>query len=434
MSTEPQGEAPDSPAPTFAELTARRRGPVRRFMRSHRMLMDVLLALAYFLVTAPAALESADNGRWVPWVGVTAIALILTVRHRWPMAVLGLVFVCEIGLQLVDPYFSATSLAIWLVLYTTATLYASKRMFLMTGLISAMQLLVQFVIVLPAFRAPEADTRYLLQDVPEADVFIWMLAALTVLSNFAVVGIGAAVRNNRLHDAELANWGARVQGLAQVAERNRIAREMHDVVAHSLSVMIALSDGARVVLQRDPDRAAGVLDELSSTGRGALADMRRVIGVLRDGSDAPLAPQPASSTLAEMLEGFRVAGLPLKVTSTGPALPGNAAFQLTVYRIVQESLTNVLRYGRAVTRVHVEISRDGDTARIKVTDNGQLIDAKRDAIGSGQGLRGMGERAAIYDGSVYAGPGPHGGWVVHAILTIPEQATDHQTSQGENSR
>ncbi|WP_417220074.1 sensor histidine kinase [Arthrobacter sp.] len=434
MSTAPQGEGPESPAPTFAELTEKRRGPVRRFMRSHRVLVDVLLALAYFLVSAPSALESAANGRGAPWAGVIVISLLLTVRRRWPMVVLGLVFLCEIGMQLFDPYFSATSLAVWLVLYTTATLYAGRRMFMMVGLISAMQLLVQFVVVLPAVRDPAAVGRLMLVDVPEVNTFIWMMAALTVLSNFAVVGIGAAVRNNRLHDAELANWGARVQRLAQVAERNRIAREMHDVVAHSLSVMIALSDGAQVAMRRDPDRAAGVLAELSSTGRGALADMRRVIGVLRDGSDAPLAPQPASSSLAEMLEGFRVAGLPLKTTHSGAALPGDAAFQLTVYRIVQESLTNVLRYGRAVTRVEVSISREEDTVRIKVTDNGQLPGATRDAIGSGQGLKGMGERAAIYDGSVYAGPGPRGGWVVHAILTVPEHAVNHEHTQGETTR
>lgn len=433
MSTDPQGEGPETPAPTFAELTEKRRGPVRRFMRSHRTLVDVLLALAYFLASSPSALESATNGRGAPWAGVIVISLLLTLRRRWPMVVLGLVFLCETGMQLFDPYFSATSLAVWLVLYTTATLYASKRMFMMAGLISAMQLLVQFVVVLPAARAPEAVGRYLLAEVPEVNTFIWMMASLTVLSNFAVVGIGAAVRNNRLHDAELANWGGRVQRLAQVAERNRIAREMHDVVAHSLSVMIALSDGAQVAMQRDPGKAAGVLGELSSTGRSALADMRRVIGVLRDGSDAPLAPQPASSSLAEMLEGFRVAGLPLQVTHTGPSLPGDAAFQLTVYRIVQESLTNVLRYGRAVTRVEVGISRDEDTVRIKITDNGQFAGATRDAIGSGQGIRGMGERAAIYGGSVYAGPGPRGGWVVHAILAVPEQAAKNQLPQGETT-
>ncbi|MGP5072354.1 sensor histidine kinase [Arthrobacter rhombi] len=434
MSTAPLGEAPETPAQTFAELTEQRRGPLRRFMRSHRTLMDVLLAVTYFLVTAASGLESALNGRWLPWAGVLLIAVLLVVRRRWPMAVLGVVFLIEVGMQLVDPYFSATSIAVWLVLYTTATLYTARRMFTMAALLSAMQLLVQFVVVLPAFQVPEAATRFLVEDTPPAETFVWMMAALTVLSNFSVVGIGAAVRNKRLHEAELANWGSRVQRLAQVAERNRIAREMHDVVAHSLSVMIALSDGARVVLRRDPERAAGVLDELSSTGRSALADMRRVIGVLRDGSNAPLAPQPASSSLSDMLEGFRVAGLPLQITHTGSALPVDAAFQLTVYRIVQESLTNVLRYGRAVTRVHVDLSRDEDTVRIKVTDNGQLLGAKRDAIGSGQGLKGMSERAAIYDGSVYAGPGPRGGWVVHAILTVPEQATEHQPSQGEATR
>ena len=147
--------------------------------------------------------------------------------------------------------------------------------------------------------------------------------------------------------------GGRAPRLGSVTERNRIAREMHDVVAHSLTVMVTLSDGAAVVVHKDPERAAGVLAELSRTGRTALADMRRVLGVLRDDAaagHAPREPLAAGGNLAKLLEGFRTAGLPVHYTHTGPSLPGDAAFQLTVYRIVQESLTNVLRYGRALSR------------------------------------------------------------------------------------
>lgn len=140
-------------------------------------------------------------------------------------------------------------------------------------------------------------------------------------SNILFVAVGSAVRNHRLHEAELANWAARVQTLAQLRERNRIAREMHDVVAHSLSVMIALSDGAAVVLKRDPQRAGEVLAELSATGRHALGDMRRVIGVLRTGNDASLEPQPSGDSLEKMLEGFSVAGLPLRFTNPGRHCP-----------------------------------------------------------------------------------------------------------------
>jgi signal transduction histidine kinase len=207
---------------------------------------------------------------------------------------------------------------------------------------------------------------------------------------------------------------------------------MHDVVAHSLTVMISLSDGAAVVVRKDPARAAEVLGELSRTGRTALADMRRVLGVLRDDSapgQAPREPLAGGDSLGKLLEGFRTAGLPLHLTHTGPSLPDDAAFQLTVYRIVQESLTNVLRYGRSLGRVDVAIARNGPTVTIDVVDDGKgTVDSggsaaapaarqSRGSVGTGRGLSGMQERARIYAGTVEAGPiADHHGWRVHAVL------------------
>jgi signal transduction histidine kinase len=204
--------------------------------------------------------------------------------------------------------------------------------------------------------------------------------------------------------------------------------------------MVSLSDGAAVVVQKDPDRAAGVLAELSSTGRAALADMRRVLGVLRDESaagHAPRGPLVAGGDLAKLLEGFRTAGLPLHHTHTGPSLPGDAAFQLTVYRIVQESLTNVLRYGRALSRVDVSILRNGPLVTIDVTDDGRgTVDpggpgsgtpdplgwaGAGGAGGTGQGIAGMRERARIYAGTVQAGRTGDGGWQVHAELNCHDE-------------
>ncbi|MEE1621076.1 sensor histidine kinase [Zafaria sp. J156] len=426
-------EGPGTPDPTFAELADRRRGPVLRFIRQRPGVVDLLVVAGYLLVSAFSAAGALDRGTWVPAAAVAGIAVALAVRRRWTFAVLAAVMVLEAAIMIADPLFGAGSIGLWIALYTAATKYASKRMFIMAVLVSAVEILLLMLWVVPALDAAEDITAFLGPGDPRPSDVVWLIAAFVLVFNSAAVGIGAAVRSNRLHDAELTNWGLRVRTLAQAGERNRIAREMHDVVAHSLSVMIALSDGAAVVLKRDPDRAAEVLRELSSTGRGALADMRRVIGVLRDGSNAPLAPQPASSSLKEMLDGFRVAGVPLRFSHEGPALPTDAAFQLTVYRIVQESLTNVLRYGRGVTRVTVELSRDGDTVRIKVADNGQLAGTPREPVGSGQGLKGIAERTAIYDGSVYAGPGPQGGWVVHAILTAPRGPEPTTGPQGEDS-
>jgi signal transduction histidine kinase len=256
--------------------------------------------------------------------------------------------------------------------------------------------------------------------------------ATITLSNFIATGIGISVRQRREHEQEVAAWAARTARLASVNERNRIAREMHDVVAHSLTVMISLSDGAAVVARKSPERAGEVLGELSRTGRTALGDMRRVLGVLRDdaGAAAPPLPLAAGDSLSKLLEGFRTAGLPLHYSHTGPALPDDAAFQLTVYRIVQESLTNVLRYGRSLGRVDVSIVRNGSTVTIDVLDDGAGVPGVPapdstaghspvpGSYGTGQGITGMSERARIYAGAVEAGRSRRG-WRVHAVLTWP---------------
>jgi len=238
------------------------------------------------------------------------------------------------------------------------------------------------------------------------------------------------VRNSRIHEAELNHWASQVSRLAQVQERNRIAREMHDVVAHSLSVMIALSEGARVVAKRDQGRADEVLNELSGTGRAALADMRRMLGVLRQEEAGDLAPQPTGGNVEQLLEGFRTAGLPVSFTHTGDPLPEDTTFQLTVFRIIQESLTNSLRYARNVSDVQVRLERRRDELRMEIMDNG---DATRvPSIGSGRGLRGMRERAALFDGTVDAGPLASGGWIVKAVLKLPECSLQNETKKAVN--
>ncbi|NTW42187.1 MAG: hypothetical protein HGA44_20300 [Cellulomonadaceae bacterium] len=232
------------------------------------------------------------------------------------------------------------------------------------------------------------------------------------------------MRNRRLHVAELVARGnalARDRDqqalLARAAERTRIAREMHDVVAHSLSVMIALADGAGAALDRAPDRSRAALDELSATGRTALADMRRVLGVLHE-PDAPLQPQPGSDDLGELVERFRATGLPVRTAGLACPLPADTGLQLAVYRIVQESLTNALRYAPATALVDVTISRSPSSVEVVVTDTGAgaLV---VDQGGAGHGLVGMRERVEVYGGTVTAGPW-RGGWRVHAVLPWQE--------------
>lgn len=422
MSENASKEAFGTPEVSFDELSAQRMGRLRSLMRRKPRCVDAVVVLLYFLLSLPSIIESALADRWPTVALLVVTGFVLYFRRRWPMAILILVAATDSVATLLDSSYFGSSTGLWIALYTASTQYAARRMFVLAILISALQCLIFVVIGVPGMFTDSPEDQRALADVGGRAVLTVLGVAFLAGSNLFFVAVGSAVRNHRLHEAELANWAVRVQTLAQVRERNRIAREMHDVVAHSLSVMIALSDGASVVLKRDPQRAGEVLAELSATGRNALADMRRVIGVLRTGDGAPLEPQPAGDSMAQMLEGFTVAGLPLRFTQSGPPLPKDATFQLTVYRIIQESLTNVLRYGRNVTRVNVLVDRAGDAVSIRVSDDGTQRGGRREGVGSAQGIRGMGERAALFDGTLTAGPSPEGGWSVVATLKIPHPA------------
>ncbi|WP_454699861.1 sensor histidine kinase [Arthrobacter humicola] len=415
---------------SFAALADRRRGRLRRYLHRHPRAMDAVVVLCYLLLVTPTAVDAVLDGGWAATALLAAVAAALSFRRTHPVAVVAAVAVLEVGITLLHPWGSNVSAGLWFALYALAV--QRPRRFSITALAlsnTPLSLLYFLTLVGPLERAlPSGGPA-----APENSQLVFgIVAGITItLSNIIATGIGISVRQRQEHEQEIAAWAARTAELGSVTERNRIAREMHDVVAHSLTVMLTLSDGAAVVVRKSPDRAAEVLAEISRTGRTALADMRRVLGVLRDESpvgQAPRQPLSAGNSLAKLLEGFRTAGLPLHYSHTGPALPEDAAFQLTVYRIVQESLTNVLRYGRALGRVDVNMARTDGTVTIEVLDDGKGTVGHAAAaapmaaaggarpLGSGQGLTGMRERAGIYGGTVEAGRPAGGGWRVRAVL------------------
>ncbi|MCU1510688.1 MAG: two-component sensor histidine kinase [Arthrobacter sp.] len=409
----PAGQADAS----FAEITARRRGRLRRYLFQHPRVMDAVVVLCYLILVTPTAVESVLDGAWPAAVLLAAAAGALLFRRACPVRVVAAVAAVEVAVTLMHPWGSNVSAGLWFSLYAVAVVRARRFAIITLSAATAPLALVYVLLAVGPLDGRLPDTAV---STPENFQLIASIAAgiSITLSNVIATGIGISVRQRREHEHEIAAWAERSARLGSANERNRIAREMHDVVAHSLTVMISLSDGAAVVAKKDPGRAADVLGELSRTGRTALADMRRVLGVLRDDSAgyAPREPLVAGDNLAKLFEGFRTAGLPLHYTHTGPSLPEDAAFQLTVYRIVQESLTNVLRYGRALGRVEVGIVRDGSTVTIDVSDDGRGTIGAGASVGTGQGLTGMRERARIYAGSVEAGRSADGGWRVHAVL------------------
>lgn len=403
----------------LTEFSTKRRGPVRRFFFKRPVIMDLTVVLVFILLSAFNSISLASTGQPWPLVFTVLIAALLIFRRRVPLIVLILVSVCEMAVLLIPPsqaYFSGLGLIF--ALYSLAAARGAKPGFIANAAVSlplgALMFWVFSSIQLPA----QLD-----------GIYPWTLWISTVgfmiLGNVIATGIGVMVWRDRKHDLELQEWARGNVRLASANERNRIAREMHDVVAHSLSVMIALSDGAQVALNRSPERADEALQKLSQTGRSALADMQRVLGVLRleePVEQAERRPLARDFDVEGLLAGFRAAGMPLSFSFSGPALPADPGFQLTVYRIVQESLTNVLRYAQHVSRVEVKISHLHPFVELMVSDDGRGGLAKTEAVvrGSGQGLIGMRERAAAYAGQVAAGPRGSGGWLVEARLACPE--------------
>lgn len=394
-------------AASLTEFAARRRGPIRRFFVEHPVAMDALVLFIYLGLSLPGAIYIAlhDSSSW--GIGVVLLsAAVLLFRRHWPVLVVAVLAVLEPVSVLVANGNASIGVGLWFGLYAVAAVHTVRTSFVVTLAASAPSVAALWFVPADSFA--------------QGPFAIWVTAGILLLTNVVATGIGATIRRDRAHARELLARALENAELASVSERNRIAREMHDVVAHSLSVMIALSDGAGVVLKRDAARAGEVLEELSTTGRTALADMRRVLGVLResDADSAPRLPLPAEQSLSSLLEGFRIAGLPIRYVSAGPSLPQDQAFALTVYRIVQESLTNVLRYGKSVTVVEVAISREADKVWIRVADDGRgAMDGRQaQSVGAGLGIVGMAERASIYAGKVQAGPAANGGWVVNATL------------------
>ncbi|MFB8247413.1 sensor histidine kinase [Streptomyces sp. NPDC055952] len=245
--------------------------------------------------------------------------------------------------------------------------------------------------------------------------------------------IGATVRTRRDHTEALEDRARRLESerdqqarLATAAERARIAREMHDIIGHNLSVITGLADGGRYAAAKSPERAAQALDAIATTSRQALTELRRLLDVLREEENeeakepADLAPQPGLTDLDQLLDGVRAAGLPVHLTVDGtPTLPPGR--QLTVYRVVQEALTNTLKHAGPHTTAAIDLSyREKAAVTVTITDTGTAPPRSPDTRAAGRGLPGMRERTALYGGTLEAGPRPHPeqGWRVR--LHLPE--------------
>ena len=324
-------------------------------------------------------------------------------RHRSPVLIFAAVYAMVFVQYLVTPQNVPSDVALLVALYRVGVDRELRTVWAAGGVTSVLVLLDGLRIV-PRHTSGSA--------VVEAAVG---MAGLVI----AAAAIGAYVRSRRAYLDAVADRAAR-------SERERIAREMHDVVTHSLSVMVTLADGAKAAA--GPGKAADAMGMVAGTGRQALGDMRRFLEVLRDDEpDAARHPQPGIAQLEELVDAVRAAGLPVRLAFEGDAAGLPAAVQLTVYRVVQESLTNTLKHAGSGggARARVLVSRGEDYVDIEVCDAGGIRSGGSGALGvsgvssnSGHGVAGMRERVAAYGGRLDAGPRAGGGWRVLARLPL----------------
>ncbi|TKJ98074.1 hypothetical protein PlfCFBP13513_00775 [Plantibacter flavus] len=379
-----------------------------RWFSAHRRVVDALVAGTCLLVQALGLVLPGAQSLWPGLPLVILSSVLLLWRRRYPRAILVAVALANTAGVLLPAPVAPVTLPAAVALYTVAAMLPTRAA--LSG-----------YVVLVGLPASGLLVRLLMTGSTQAPSLLEPLALLALAAGVAARG----VTQRRAALTQLVNQRLTT---ARVVERQRIAAEMHDVVAHSLSTMISLADGASSGWERHPGRSARALEQLGGVGRSALGEMNRVLQVLREG-DAVLDQRLHRSghnvsDVEEVVEIFRSTGMPVTLTCSGGAMPEQPALVTTVYRIVQESLTNVLRYAVGPTRVEVGIDVAPGTVAVRVTDDGR-IDTHRTRApsqGSGQGLPGIAARAAAYGGTSEAGPCAGGGWSTSVTLHIDRGA------------
>lgn len=384
-------------------------------LRRRPWLLDLALAAGVLLMALPQLAFWADQpeGLGVRLALTVALLLPLAARRRHPTAMF--LFTC--GIALVQWVLGVTLAADVVLLIHLATV-ASRHVLRVAVAAAA---IVEAGLVLATLRwdfaastgLPYAQTLLLLS-APVAAAF---LLGVTVRARRQAV---QALVDRARH---LEREGEQRAALAVGEERTRIARELHDVVAHSLAVMVTMADAAALKLARDPEAARGAIVEVSRTGRSALDDMRRLLGVLRPSAATEVERDaPGVRQLPALADVAHASGLPvlLRVDVDPSQLP--AALDLTVYRIVQESLTNVIKHATGASRIDVAVTVTGQELTVDVLDDGRSHGERPLDAPSGYGLTGMAERVALHGGTLQCGPRPGHGWKVSARLPLPSSA------------
>ncbi|MEU6410764.1 sensor histidine kinase [Microbispora sp. NPDC046933] len=387
-------------------------GRLRAWTRRHSKLVDALtispLALLSLVTVEAFSRAGSAGGRYVGVPGLLLLSAALIVPLVWrrdhPREVFAVVAAVSSVQWLLDVIVMPGNIAVLVALYGVAS-RCTLRWALAAGAVA------EFGLLLATLRwSPDSGQAW-----PSSSAFIVAVWIAGIYANtrrrYVESLVERAERAERERDQQ-----ARI---AAAAERARIARELHDVVAHNVSVMVVQADGAGYAIDGDPEQARRAMQAISATGRQALAEMRRLVGVLRHDAGSPAeeyAPQPGVAQLGDLIRQVRDSGLPTEFTVSGTAQTLPEGEQLAVYRIVQEALTNALKHGGPGTRAWVEMTYGRGEIELRISDDGRGAAAPR--LVGGHGLIGMRERAAMYGGSVDAAPRPGGGFRVVARIPV----------------
>jgi signal transduction histidine kinase len=427
----------------------RRLADLRLFVTGRRQyLLDAVLAA----VLALASLRTfAGWHHGAPAYSAMIVAGLL-IQHRWPVQALALAS-AGTGMQQYFSYGDLRPIHLGPVIVLFVLTRQAHRRWIPVAALAVLLAAAYLLSVRQTFQRvdPELDSKWLATYAKSPDVAEAIRAKIEaspaqssagqldtafseafgfMLMLVLAFAVAIAVRSRRAHQrtlgqraADLAREQRHREALAAAAERARIARELHDVVAHSLAVIVAQAQAAVAAQRRHPERTTQALHEVITVGRGSLAEMRRLLGAVRPGPDGDpaLAPESGIGALPALVDRVRAAGTPVRLQVDGEPTPLPTGVDLSAYRIIQEALTNTLKHAGAGATASVRLAFRPGHVEIEVTDDG-LGRPVEPATGQGNGLRGIAERVGLLGGELTVGPVPAGGFRVRARLPIePEQ-------------
>jgi signal transduction histidine kinase len=389
---------------------------VQSWGKSQPTVVDGLSVFILLALSSPHLALHPTHPPVVGWLLQPLMFLPLIWRRRAPVAVFGVIALAAFVQWVLGTLLPTGDFALLIALYSVSAHSVLRR-------VVGAAAVLEFGVLLASHRWAEGRN--------EPRMFL-LLSGMTTAAT--VIGLNA--RTRRAYLASLEERARRLEferdqqaRIAAAAERASIAREVHDVVTHSLSVMVALTDGASFAVHTAPDRAAEAIGKASEVGRQAIADMQRVLGVLRasdgiaTGGRPDLEPQPGLARLDTLLSEVRAAGLPVELVVGGTPLELGSGVELAVYRVVQEALTNIRKHAGDDVSARVLLRFEAGAVEVTVTDDGRTLPRSEEAdqVG-GYGIAGMRERVAVYGGSLEAGPSrPGGGWRVAARIPAQEE-------------